>query len=161
MEIRSLTTDDAEPAGRLFVQSAEHHRGIDPDSYRVPDVEPVIAHYEELAVDRDQSVACFVAEHEGSVIGLVVLRLSEPPPDHSMLLPRRTASVDVVVDANQPRLGVGAALMETAESWALENEVDMLMLDMLRANEPALAFYTSLGYEEHGALLVKRHVAPR
>jgi hypothetical protein len=32
------------------------------------------------------------------------------------------------------------------------------MLEMLHANEPALAFYATLGYEDHGALLLKRHI---
>lgn len=34
------------------------------------------------------------------------------------------------------------------------------MLDMLRVHEPALALYTPLGYEDHGALPLKRHIGP-
>ena len=161
VEIREFTSDDTEDAARLYLQSAEHHTELDPDFYRIPDPGAVVAHYEKL-VERVKTgpLMCFVAESDETVVGLVEVRISDPPPLNSMLRPRRIASVDIVVDVDRRRQGIGKALMRRAETWARDQGATSLMLDMLRANEPAVAFYTALGYEDHGALLLKRHLGP-
>lgn len=162
VEIRGLTTDDAEDAARLYLQSAECHTELDPDFYRVPDPDAVVAHYRELAEKAESRTrACFVAKVGEALVGIVEVRLLDPPSPNSMLRPVAIASVDIVVDAGHRRRGVGGALMQSAETWARDQGATSLMLDMLRANEPALAFYTELGYEDHGALLLKRHVESR
>jgi GNAT superfamily N-acetyltransferase len=162
MEIRRLTSDDVDQAGHLYLQSAELHADLDPDYYRVPSLETVAAHYADLA-ERNESepVACFVAELDEAVVGIVEVNVSDPPSSNSMLRPGRVASVDIVVEANHRRRGIGAALMQRAETWAHDQGATSLMLDMLRANEPALAFYNALGFEDHGALLLRRHFESR
>lgn len=162
VEIRQFTPEDAESAARLYIQSAEHHVRLDPDFYRVPPLKAVVAHYEDVA-ERIQTEPfnCFVAESDATVVGMVEVRIQEPPSSASMLRPRRMAAADIVVDSRNRRQGIGRALMERAESWAHDQDASSLMLDMLRANEPALALYTRLGYQDHGALLLKRHIGPR
>lgn len=159
VEIRRMTTHDAEQAARLYLQSAEHHTEVAPDFYQVPNLEPVVGHFAGL-VERSKSetLECFVAELDDAVIGVVEVRLADSPSPHSMLRPIRSASVDIVVDENHRRRGIGAALMRRAEAWARGHGAENLMLDMLRANEQAAAFYRALGYEDHGALLLKRHI---
>ena len=51
-------------------------------------------------------------------------------------------------------------MIQRAEMWARDQDAISMMLDMLRANEPALALYTAMGYEDHGALLLKRQIGP-
>jgi GNAT superfamily N-acetyltransferase len=161
MEIRRLTADHAEQAARLYLQSAEHHTELDPDFYRLPDVETVVAHYQELAERvKTEPLMCFVAESDETLVGMVEVRISDPPSPNSMLRPRGIASAHIVVDVDRHRHGIGKALMQRAETWARDQGASSLMLDMLRANESALAFYTALGYEDHGALLLKRHLGP-
>lgn len=161
MQIRGLTSDDAENAARLYLQSAEHHAGLDPDFYRVPDLEAVVAHYRELAEKtRSGPLTCFVAELDDTLVGIVEVLISGPPSPSSMLRPRRIASVDIVVEADHRRQGIGTALMQRAETWARDQGATSMMLDMLRANEQALALYTALGYEDHGAFLLKRIIGP-
>ena len=72
MEIRELESEDAESAARLYVQSAEHHVGLDPDFYRVPALEAVVAHYKEVAERvKTEPLNCFVAESDDTVVGIV------------------------------------------------------------------------------------------
>jgi ribosomal protein S18 acetylase RimI-like enzyme len=161
MEIREFRSDDAEDAARLYLQSAEHHTELDSDFYRIPDLEAVVAYYEDLAGEiKTEPLACFVAESDGNLVGTVEVRISDLPSRHSMLRPRYIGSVDIVVDPDRRHQGIGKALMQRAETWARDQGATSLMLDMLRANEQALAFYTALGYEDHGALLLKRHIDP-
>ena len=161
MEIIEFTSDHTEDAARLYLQSAEHHTELDADFYRIPDPGAVFAHYEKL-VERikTEPLMCFVAESDETVVGLVEVRISDPPSSNSMLRPRRIASVDIVVDVDRRRQGIGKALMQRAETWARDQGATTVMFEMLRANEPAVAFYTALGYEDHGALLLKRHIEP-
>lgn len=161
VEIRGFRSDDAESAARLYLQSAEHHTELDPDFYRIPDLRAVVAHYEELARRIEtESLMCFVAESDETVIGIVEVRISDAPAPNSMLRSEPTASVDIVVDADQRRQGIGRTLMQRAEEWARDQGATSLVLDMLRANKPAVAFYAALGYEDHGALFLKRHIGP-
>lgn len=160
VEIRRLTSEDAESAALLYIQSAEHHAELDPDFYRIPALEAVVAHYKEVAERiKTEPLNCFVAESDETVVGMVEVRISDQPSSYSMLRPRRIASADIVVDSGSRQQGIGRALMQQAETWAREQGAASLMLDMLRANEPALALYTTLGYEDHGALLLKRHIS--
>lgn len=70
VEIRQFTPEDAESAARLYIQSAEHHVRLDPDFYRVPPLEAVVAHYEDVT-ERIQTEPfnCFVAESDATVVG--------------------------------------------------------------------------------------------
>lgn len=141
---------------RLYLASAEHHAGLDPSFYRIPDLDDVVSHYSDvLSEGNTDTSACFVADSDGEIAGLVEVRITDRPGSHSMLCPRVMATVDIVVAPDHRRRGVGSALMQHAEVWARDQGADYLMLDMLRANESALAFYRTLGYEEHGALLTK------
>lgn len=161
VEIRGLTSEDAQSAARLYLQSAEQHTELDPDFYQVPDLGAVVAFYEELVGRmKVEPLMCFVAVLDETLVGIVEVRISDPSSPNSMLRPRRIASVDIVVDVNRRRQGIGEALMQRAELWARDQGATSLMLDMLRANKPAVAFYKTLGYEDHGALLLKRHIDP-
>ncbi len=159
MEIRRFSSEDAESAARLYLQSAEHHTELDPDFYRVPDLGAIVAHYQGLAERiKTEPLMCFVAESGETLVGIVEVSIADPASPRSMLRPERIASVEIVVDVDRRRQGIGRALMQRAEKWARGQGATSLMLDMLRANKPALAFYTALGYEDHGALLLKRHI---
>lgn len=158
MEIRPPTERDVEALARLYLQSAKHHVSLDTNWYRIPEIESAAAHYRDLLTQPDDSNACFVADVDGNIAGLVETKLAGRPPPHSMLRPQLMATVDIVVSPDHRRRGIGSALMRRAEGWAAEQGCTGVMLDMLRANGVALAFYRNLGYEDHGALLVKRPI---
>lgn len=160
MQIREPTPVDVEAVSRLYLASAEHHAGLDPSSYRVPDLDDVISHYTDV-ISKSETAVSFVADSDSEIAGLVEVRIADRPGAHSMLRPRVMATVDIVVAPDHRRKGVASALMEQAESWALSQGADYLMLDMLRANESAAAFYRALGFEDHGVLLVKANPLSR
>lgn len=159
MEIRQPTVWEAEALARLYRKSAEHHVALDSDSYQVPDMENIADHYRERLTQPDDSYACFVADVDGDVAGMVETSLAGQPPPHSMLRPQVMATAGIVVAPEHRRRGIGSALMHRAEEWATEQGCSGVMLDMLGANEPALAFYRGLGYEDFGMLLVKRQLS--
>jgi ribosomal protein S18 acetylase RimI-like enzyme len=94
----------------------------------------------------DDDAELFIAESEGQVVGIlrVVIRQS---PDLPFLVPRRYAYIDtVVVMENIRRAGIGKALMQRAQRWAMDKKVQQVRLNVWEFNEEAIRFYKSLGY---------------
>ena len=58
--------------------------------------------------------------------------------------------------ASARRRGIGTALMERAEAWALERGVDVVELTVYDFNTAARALYDKLGYETRHQQLAKR-----
>ena len=93
----------------------------------------------------------FCAELEGLVVGFVLFYVREWPP-HPMFVPRRFLWIDsiAVLETYRGR-GIGTALMEAVGEKARELGVDDIRLHVWEANEGALGFYRSLGYERADA----------
>lgn len=154
--VRPASADDAEAAAAVYVSSAEHHRQLDADLYRVPDTAVVAARYRERIPQAGDESVLLVAEVDGFVVGSSLVRLLPPPSEASMLRARRGAEVDVAVVAGQRRRGVGRRLMAAAEQWAAERGARVLLLDCHADNRDAIRFYTGLlGYRQTGVLLSK------
>ncbi len=104
----------------------------------------------------DQEVGLFVAEVDGQLAGLVHVVVREPPPVPVLVL-RRVAIVDnLAVRDTLLRAGVGRALMDRAHRWACARGVAEVELTVYEFNEPAIAFYTSLGYGTSSRRMSKR-----
>lgn len=142
---------------RLYLHSAEYHAELDPDFYRVPSRAAVVAHYAEvLASPSDEPRVILVAELSGVLIGMIEAQVAGLPASHSMIALQRPATVAMVVTEEHRRTGVGSELIMHAERWAYENGADLIILDMLAANQEARSLYRKLGYVDHGLLLLKR-----
>jgi ribosomal protein S18 acetylase RimI-like enzyme len=103
----------------------------------------------------DPNGIVFVAESrpDGRVIGLVVVRIYDTPPDPTMV-PRRRGHVEtLVVGSGHRRPGVGRMLMEEAVNWARSRGAVELVLTTWAGNEQAEAFYRRLGYRTLSSVL--------
>jgi GNAT superfamily N-acetyltransferase len=153
--IRPATSEDVGALTRLYLDSAEHHAGLDGDYYAVPDSSAVAAAVQsELASAHDTTRAVLVADIDGEVLGSVEVEIRVAPPS-SMIRPVPTAWIGVVVDQKRRGEGIGRRLLEAAERWARDRGAGAMMLDMSAANEPARAFYEDVGYTIGGFLLRK------
>ncbi|MFF4198065.1 GNAT family N-acetyltransferase [Nonomuraea sp. NPDC001831] len=97
----------------------------------------------------------FVAEADGEVAGMAEVVLRSAPPDHQILIPRRTAEVHTVVLDRHRGRGVGRALLAAAERTARDRDVEFLLAVIFAPNEDAVGFYSSAGFGDHGLLLGK------
>jgi ribosomal protein S18 acetylase RimI-like enzyme len=70
-----------------------------------------------------------------------------------MLRERPAADISIAVSVTHRGQGIGRALMEAAEDRAARDGTELLTLNALTANEPAIGLYRSLGYEVSGVLM--------
>jgi ribosomal protein S18 acetylase RimI-like enzyme len=144
--IRSATAQDYDELCAIIGQVDALHREHAPDVFRKPDG-PARERDYILGLLADKDHHLFVAEVEGQMAGFVHVTVWDTPPI-PILVPRRLVFVDnLAVSRDLRRLGIGRALMQKAEWWALEQGATEIELNVFEFNEPAIAFYTSLGYK--------------
>jgi RimJ/RimL family protein N-acetyltransferase len=95
-------------------------------------------------VRRDPNVAVFVAEVPAGVVGRLSVARDGNPFSHHV------AELGLMVAAGDRRQGVGTALMQQAVKWARASGVTKLELHVFPHNEPAIALYRKLGFQEEG-----------
>ncbi|MER5407784.1 GNAT family N-acetyltransferase [Streptomyces sp. NPDC002769] len=159
MLVRAAEWDDVPALVRLRVANAERHVQLDPAIYRVPDIEAVRRHFEEVLA-AESKVLIFVAERVGEVVGMVEVILLTDPPDHQILAPRRAAEIHTAVLDGHRGKGVGAALLMAAEKAAADRGVLVIYAGIFAPNKGAVRFYSSAGFGPRGILLSKNQGAP-
>jgi GNAT superfamily N-acetyltransferase len=141
---------------QLRLANAERHAGLDPAGHRLPETGAVRQYFEELlSSSAGADVTVLVAELSGSVAGMTEIVLSPAPPDHQILIPRRTAQIHTVVLERYRGKGIGRALVAAAEQHAAQHGVTCLLAPILESNAEAVSFYSRAGYGQHGIILSK------
>ena len=101
------------------------------------------AHWQESITGNGR--ATFVAELDGSIAGFVALAVDTET--HSLFQPIRFARVNSVCVATWAQgKGVGRALMQEAEAWAMAQKAIEVRLVVWAFNQTALRMYEELGY---------------
>ncbi|MDP9868342.1 MULTISPECIES: GNAT family N-acetyltransferase [Streptosporangium] len=157
--IRAAEREDVPALVRLRLANAERHLQLDPAVYRVPDVEDVRGHFEEV-LSTESKVLILVAEVVGEVVGMVEVVLLADPPAHQILAPCRAAEIHTVVLDGHRGEGVGSALLTAAEQAAAEHGVSIIYAGIFASNNGAVRFYSSAGFGPRGILLSKQQGAP-
>ena len=111
--------------------------------------------FREVLVDavraQDPRAAVLIAEGaDGRPLGFISLKVSTDVTGSE-----RGHVADLAVREAARRMGVGQALMQAGEAWARERRFPVLSLDVWSTNQPALAFYRTLGYRPESLCLIK------
>lgn len=157
--VRPATAADAESLVQLRLANAEAHLALDPEVYRVPAREAVLRHFAAMLTDEAGRHAVLVAEIAGRTVGMVEVLRNPDPPDHQILRPESSAQVHTVVADDARNRGVGAALLDAAETWALARGISYLSACIHHRNAGAMRFYGRHGFADSGISLVRRLTA--
>ena len=93
---------------------------------------------------RDPNAAVFVAETPLGIVGRLSIARDSNPVSHHV------AELGLMVSVRERRRGIGTALMEEAAKWARSSGVTKLELHVFPHNEPAIALYRKLGFQDEG-----------
>ena len=155
--IRLAVEKDYEVYCDLFYEINELHRLALAGIFQQP-VGKIIEQEYFLSLLDDKNTAIFFASQgsEGRVAGFVYVLIRETP-SNPLLVPRRYAVVDtLVVRPAFQRSGVGRALMNKAEEWAVSLGVSEIELNVYEFNQDAQAFYGRLGYATYSRKMSKK-----
>jgi ribosomal protein S18 acetylase RimI-like enzyme len=143
--IREATPHDLDGVNRVLAEVDTYHHDALSQIFRAPEGSPRAIAYL-LAVIAADDAALYVAESDGTVIGVVQVG-ARSTPDIPLLVPRRYAVVETLaVLAAHRRAGVGRALMARAQRWTAEHGMTEVELNVWEFNRDAIAFYQALGY---------------
>ena len=131
MNIRRLTHHDIADAQALF-RDLGYEIPADELTVRLSDV-----------LSRDDHAAFMARDDDGSALGLVHVYVR-----NALEKPIEAYIQSLVVSTTARRKGVASALMKTANNWARDRGLPSVALHTQTHRADALAFYTSLGFEE-------------
>jgi ribosomal protein S18 acetylase RimI-like enzyme len=153
--IRPTRPSDVGRIADIYLSMARHHAALDPAEYRVPEHAAVVARFAGELDAADEADLHLVAEVAGLVVGSLDAFMRARPSAGSMRAARRSASIGIAVDEAWRGRGIGTALMDAAESWARDRDLDALELDVADPNGDARRLYERLGYGLVAHTLVK------
>lgn len=147
MKIRKAIATDARLLSSLCVDvqtlHAEHH----PDIFKLPAQDDFAASFFDGLL-ADATINIFIADEAGQALGYVVCKLIDRP-ENVFTFPMRYLLVDQIsVRPTARGKGVGAALLERAESLAKELGLKRIQLDSWDFNTGAHAFFEKQGFEK-------------
>jgi ribosomal-protein-alanine N-acetyltransferase len=126
---------------QMKVQESESNIGVTFHTVRLP--RRMQATYpralEQLVEDWQRGEGFFVAEVDGEVRGYIDL-IAQRWQQLGWI-------VNMAVDREFRRRGIGMALMQHGRQWAKEQGLELIIAEMTTKNYPALSFYQKLGYQ--------------
>jgi ribosomal protein S18 acetylase RimI-like enzyme len=146
VRVRKAVPEDYRSMCELFDEADALHRDKLPRIFQQPDGAAREKDYY-LGLIADEDVALLVAEADSELVGYVHA-IIKGAPALPILVPRRYAVVDaVVVRSGFQFHGIGRALMDQAQAWAVAKGATSIELNVYEFNEPAISFYERLGYQ--------------
>jgi GNAT superfamily N-acetyltransferase len=156
--IRRGVSEDAHGITRTFLESAEHHAGLDSELYLVPATETIVARYREGRQHPPDSYGknvTLVAELSGEIVGFVDARLYQPLDAMHREMTYCLVS-EIAVKRRYQKQGIGGKLLRAAEDWGREQQAKFAVLEYHSANARAGAFYGRMRYRAASITAIKR-----
>lgn len=158
--VREARAEDVPALVRLRLSNAERHVELDPSGHRLPDEAAIRRDFERvLSGSAGRAVQVLVAEVSGTVAGMSEIVIHVAPPDHQILVPRRSADVHTVVLERFRGQGIGTALLAAAERHAARRGVSRLFAPILASNADAVSFYSRAAFGDYGIIMTKELTA--
>ena len=157
--IRPTVSEDADGIARTFLESAEHHSGLDSELYFVPTFETIASRYREgrqHPYDASFESASLVAEVSGEIVGFIDARLFQSSDAmHRDILFCHVA--EIAVSGRHQSKGIGGLLLQAAEEWGRQHGAGFALLEYHSANARAGEFYRRrMGYRETSITAIKK-----
>ncbi|HWX42886.1 MAG TPA: GNAT family N-acetyltransferase [Blastocatellia bacterium] len=156
--IRAYQPQDSEQVRDCYIELQEFERSIEPTT-RLPGQVAADAYIDYMfAKCSEYDGTLLVAEVEQRVVGFVCVWARVKPDEVEALLnaPAESAVIsDLVVLSAYRAKGLGRALMDAAEKFAIEKGAATLRISALAGNEAALRLYRSAGFDHYWIMLAK------
>ena len=157
--IRRAVPEDAEGITRTYMESAEHHAGLDSELYRVPARQTITARYRERRQhpqDGCEASITLVAELGDEIVGFIDARIFQPLDAMHREMVLCLVSEIAVARRNQKQ-GIGGKLLQAAEDWGRRQGAEFAILEYHPANTRAGMFYQRhMGYRISSLTVIKR-----
>lgn len=151
MEIRIANLEDTPQLMELFDGSLRNMAALQPWQWRVVPQEEKFVQAAILAPNG----MLYVWEENGRLLGLASLFVNEKD-ESTIRLPCRYVDLDTLYVRPEARnRGIGTALYQAAQRWAMEQGAKRLELMTLGENKAARAFYAKIGMQEQSIILTQ------
>lgn len=141
IEIRLLAEGDSIEALTEVIHAAYARLGAMGLNYTAVDQSA------EVTRQRARRGVCYVAEFEGRLIGTITLQPTEPDSTCDHFRQAHVASArQFAVAPDFQGMGLGAALLEAAESWAAHNGYAEIAIDTAEPAHHLVDLYSRRGY---------------
>ena len=155
VQIRPVTLDDLDVLIEIYLDTATHHAAIDPEVFQVPDREAVAVRLRRRIDGRGTTGEYVAAMIGDAMVGSASGDLADPPSAGNMARAVPTAEFGVSVVDGWRGHGVGRALIDHIERWAIDHGVERMVLTVSEANEGAIRLYHQLGYRDYDRMMLK------
>lgn len=161
--VRPARPGDGEGLAKATVDLAEQYVRLDPERFKIPDVDLAARAEAELREPVPADRIWLVAEVDGAAVGEVQAFIQEPVDD-AAIQPQRDVGLRRVyvnylgVQAAFQSRGIGGSLMDAVERWARDRTADLIVTDTNLRSEQAVRFYEKQGFTRQAVILRKRLV---
>jgi diamine N-acetyltransferase len=144
--IRKATEKDYPGLVKLYDDLNLLHSQNLPHIFQTPGETPQSLEYIKSLLVNPKAIV-LVAEMRGLIIGFVQAELRSAP-DHPVTVKRQYVYIgDICVKADHRRSLIGTKLIGAIESWAAENSIKEIDLNVWDFNKRAMAFFEESGFK--------------
>jgi RimJ/RimL family protein N-acetyltransferase len=141
--LRAATLADVDGYRTLRLEALRNHPAAFGQSY-----EDIVSRPPNYWIERlqpDPNLCMFLAEHEGTLIGMTgIIRPGAPKVKHSATI------WGVYVTADWRGQHIAESLIESCLDWARAHEVVLVKLAVVSDNQPAIRCYERCGFQTYG-----------